>query len=177
MNFKNLFQKMRGSSAALPPAFSKKVVLLTWLGGFIAISSVTLLSEALSTVLILGSFGASCVILFGYPDSPFAQPRNTIGGHFLSSLIGLMVIGFFGATWWALALAVATVIAVMMMTNTVHPPAGSNPGIIWLMAVSNDALGWDFLFFPTLLGAIIITLIALVYNNIAHETNYPKYWF
>jgi CBS-domain-containing membrane protein len=122
MHFKNFLQKMRGDSAALPPAFSSKTILIVWLGGFIAIAIVTLLTEALSHLLILGSFGASCVIIFGYPDSPFAQPRNVIGGHFLSSLVGLLVVSFLSVTWWTLALAVATAIAIMMFTKTVHPP-------------------------------------------------------
>ncbi len=177
MHIKPFLSKMRGDRAALPPAFSTKTILLAWLGGFIAIASVALLTEALSHLLILGSFGASCVIMFGYPDSPFAQPRNTIGGHFLSSLIGLLVVSFFGVTWWTLALAVATAIAVMMLTKTVHPPAGSNPGIIWFIAGSHSAIGWDFLWFPTLFGAIIITIVALIYNNLTRAGNYPKYWF
>ena len=86
----NLFTKLKGDRAALPPSFSTKAVLLAWLGGFIAIAAVALSTLQFSHMLILGSFGASCVILFAYPDAPFAQPRNTIGGHFLSSLVGLL---------------------------------------------------------------------------------------
>jgi CBS-domain-containing membrane protein len=78
----NLLEKLQGEHAALPPAFKSKAVLLAWLGAFIAIAVVALLTQKLSHLLILGSFGASCVILFAYPDVPFAQPRNTIGGHF-----------------------------------------------------------------------------------------------
>ena len=174
---KKLAAKLQGDHAALPPSFTNKAVLLAWLGGFIAIASVALLTQSLSTLLILGSFGASCVILFAYPDAPFAQPRNTIGGHFLSSLVGLVFVSTFGVTWWVLAAAVATAIAVMMVTKTVHPPAGSNPVIIWLMAASHGALSWQFLLFPTLIGAAVITLVALIYNNLTREGNYPKYWF
>lgn len=177
MKLSPFLRKFRGEHAPLPPAFTYQAILLAWLGGFIAIASVALLTQTLSTMLILGSFGASCVILFGYPDSPFAQPRNSIGGHFLSSLVGLLIVSFFGVTWWTLALAVATAIAVMMITKTVHPPAGSNPGIIWLMAGSHGLIGWDFLWFPTLFGAIIITIVALIYNNLTRAGNYPKYWF
>ena len=173
----NLLKKLKGDHAALPPAFTGKAVLFAWLGGFIAFTAITLLSEQLSYLLILGSFGASCVILFAYPDAPFAQPRNTIGGHFLSSLVGLVFVSLLGVSWWVLAAAVGTAIAVMMLTRTVHPPAGSNPVIIWLMAASHGVLSWDFLLFPTLVGAIIITLVALIYNNLTREGNYPKYWF
>jgi len=173
----NLLEKLQGEHAALPPAFKPKAVLLAWLGAFISIAVVALLTQKLSHLLILGSFGASCVILFAYPDVPFAQPRNTIGGHFLSSLIGLLVVSTLGVTWWSLAIAVATAVAVMMLTRTVHPPAGSNPVIIWLMAGSHSAIGWDFLWFPTLFGAIAITIVALIYNNLTRDGQYPKYWF
>lgn len=173
----NLLTKLKGDHAALPAAFNSKAVLLAWLGAFIAIAAVALLSNQLSHLLILGSFGASCVILFAYPDVPFAQPRNVILGHFLSSLIGLIFVSFFGVAWWSLAAAVATAVAVMMLTRTVHPPAGSNPVIVWLMAASHADITWEFLLFPTLVGAIVITIASLIYNNLTREGNYPKYWF
>ncbi len=173
----NLLKKLQGDHAALPAAFNSKAVLLAWLGAFLAIAAVALLSNQLSYWLILGSFGASCVVLFAYPDVPFSQPRNVIFGHFLSALVGLLFISFLGVAWWSLAAAVATAVAVMMLTRTVHPPAGSNPVIIWLMAASHADLTWQFLLFPTLFGAIVITLVSLVYNNLTREGNYPKYWF
>jgi CBS-domain-containing membrane protein len=172
----SLLEKLQGERAALPAAFSAKAVGLAWLGAFIAIAVVAILTQHLEHMLILGSFGASCVILFAYPDAPFAQPRNTVGGHFLSSLVGLTVVSLLGVTWWALAIAVATAVALMMVTRTVHPPAGSNPVIVWL-AASHGGLGWDFLLFPTLFGAIAITIVALIYNNVTREGRYPKYWF
>jgi CBS-domain-containing membrane protein len=174
---KNLLTKLRGDRAELPAAFSNKAILLAWVGAFIAIASIAILSNQLSHLLILGSFGASCVVLFAYPDAPFSQPRNVILGHFLSSLIGLIFIGFIGVAWWVLAAAVASAIAIMMLTRTVHPPAGSNPVIIWLMVASHAELSWQFLLYPTLFGAIVITLVSLIYNNLTREGNYPKYWF
>lgn len=173
----NLLTKLKGDHAALPSAFSSKAILLAWFGAFIAIASVALLSNQFSHLLILGSFGASCVVLFAYPDAPFSQPRNVILGHFLSSLTGLIFVSIFGVAWWVLAAAVATAIATMMLTRTVHPPAGSNPVIIWLMAASHTDLSWQFLLFPTLIGAVVITLVSLIYNNLTREGNYPKYWF
>ena len=68
------------------------------LGGFLAIASVALLTDHLAVALVLGSFGASCVLVFGFPDVPFAQPRNVIAGHFLSSLIGLAFLTASGRT-------------------------------------------------------------------------------
>ncbi|HEY0562273.1 MAG TPA: HPP family protein [Methylophilus sp.] len=172
----SLLDKLQGEHAALPPRFSHQAILLAWLGAFVAMAVVGLLTQKLAHLLILGSFGASCVILFAYPDAPFAQPRNTIGGHFLSSLVGLTVISLLGVTWWTLAIAVATAVALMMLTRTVHPPAGSNPVIVWLMAASHTGLSWDFLWFPTLFGAIAITIVSLIYNNLTRDGRYPKYW-
>ena len=77
----------------------------------------------------------------------------------------------FGAEWWSVAIAVGTAIAVMMLTRTVHPPAGSNPVIVFLGHPS-----WGFLLFPTLVGAVLIVLVALIYNNLSREARWPKYW-
>lgn len=164
-------QKIRGDGAALPPAPSFRAVALATLGGVLAVACLALLGQSLALVLILGSFGASCVLLFGFPDVPFSQPRNVVGGHFLSSLVGLSFLTVFGPHWWALALAAGTSIAVMMLTRTVHPPAGSNPVIVFLTEPS-----WNFLWFPTLAGAAILVIVALGYLNATRNSRYPKYW-
>ncbi len=166
-----LLRKLQGDGTPLPKKHSGQSILLAWFGGFLAISSVALLSNAYSVSLVLGSFGASCVLVFGFPDVPFSQPRNIFGGHFLSSLIGMICLSLFGATWWSVSIAVGTSIAVMMFTSTTHPPAGSNPVIIYLTKPA-----WSFLFFPTALGAIILIIVALLYNNLSREGSYPKYW-
>ena len=72
----NLFEKLKGDNPKLPPKHSIRAILVAWLGGFLAISAVTLASNTFSTALVLGSFGASCVLIFGFPDVPFSQPRN-----------------------------------------------------------------------------------------------------
>lgn len=123
----SFLDKIKGDGASLPPQPAFKVVVLAWLGGFLAIAAVAALTDFLSVALVLGSFGASCVLVFGYPDVPFSQPRNVVAGHVISSLVGLVFLLAFGPLWWAAALAVGTAIALMMLTRTVHPPAGSNP--------------------------------------------------
>jgi CBS-domain-containing membrane protein len=163
--------KFKGDGAQLPPKPTNKAVGLAWLGGFIAIAAVAALSDSLSVLLVLGSFGASCVLVFGYPDVPFSQPRNVVAGHFISSLVGLAFLTAFGPHWWAVALSVGTAIAIMMLTRTVHPPAGSNPVIVFLIQPA-----WSFLWFPTLAGSLILVAIALVYNNATRDARYPKYW-
>ena len=166
-----LLHKLRGGGLALPTRPSYRVIAIAWLGGFLAIATVAVLGDWLSLALVLGSFGASCVLVFGYPDLPFSQPRNVVIGHFLSSLVGLVFLTAFGAHWWSLAFAVGTAIAVMMLTRTVHPPAGSNPVIVFLAQPA-----WSFLWYPTLAGALLMVAVALIYNNLTREASYPKYW-
>jgi CBS-domain-containing membrane protein len=168
---KSFLRKFAGDRAQLPPAPPFRNVLFAWLGGFLAITLIALLTENLSQTFLLGSFGATCVLVFGFPDVPFAQPRNVIAGHVLCSFVGLLFLSAFGNHWWALAASVGTAIALMMITRTVHPPAGSNPVIVFLTHPS-----WTFLMFPTLMGALLIVAVALVYNNVVRSARYPKYW-
>jgi CBS-domain-containing membrane protein len=167
---REFFKKMRGYEAG-PPRLRSMKIARGFSGALLAIGAATYLSKASGAPLVLGSFGASCVLLFSFPDSPFSQPRNVIGGHFLASLTGLAFLTALGSTWWSIALALATAIAVMHFTRTVHPPAGSNPMIVMLAAP-----GWGFLFTPTLFGACILIVVALAVNNIDRHVRYPRHW-
>lgn len=162
--------KMRGG-AAIPARVAWRQIGLAWTGGCLAIAVVAYLAAVSHTPLVLGSFGATCVLAFGFPDSPFSQPRNIIAGHFLSSLVGLCFLTLLGHEWWSAALAVGTAIALMQITRTVHPPAGSNPVIVMLATP-----GWSFLLTPTLIGASMLALVAIVFNNLPKGRAYPKYW-
>jgi CBS-domain-containing membrane protein len=163
-------EKMRGG-AELPARAAARHIVLSWLGGFLAIAAVAYLTDITHMPLVLGSFGASCVLVFGFPESPFSQPSNVILGHFISSLIGLVFLTVLGPAWWSMALALATALAAMQITRTVHPPAGSNPLIVYLTSPH-----WSFLLFPTLFGAIILVAVAVIFNNLPPERCYPKYW-
>lgn len=167
----SLIHKLKGDGVALPPRPAAKPVALAWLGTVLAIAAVAGLSASSGWLLVLGAFGASCVLVFGFPDVPFSQPRNVVLGHCLSSLIGLLFVSTLGAHWWVVALSTATAVAAMMLTRTVHPPAGSNPVIIFLAQP-----GWSFLLLPTLAGCVILVSVALVFHNLSREARYPKYW-
>jgi CBS-domain-containing membrane protein len=168
---KTHLDKLRGAERA-PARLPAKLIVRGFLGALLAIGTVAYLATSSGTPLVLGSFGASCVLLFSFPDNPFSQPRNVIGGHFISSLTGLAFLTLCGSSWWSMALALASAIALMHATRTVHPPAGSNPVIIMLALP-----GWGFLLMPTLLGSSIIVAVALAFNNIGKDRRYPKYWF
>ena len=168
---KTLLMKLSKGDGKLPPKASIRDIVFAGVGGGIVTAILASASLGLEVALILGSFGASCVLVFGYPNVPFSQPRNVVLGHFFSSLVGLICFVNFGATWWSVAIAISLAIMIMMATRTVHPPAGSNPIIIFLSGAS-----WEFLFFPTLIGSVILVGIALIYNNLRRGKYYPEYW-
>ncbi|RDH86063.1 MAG: HPP family protein [endosymbiont of Galathealinum brachiosum] len=149
----------------------KKVVFAS-VGGFIAIAIISFLANYSGYPLIMGSFGASCVLLFGYPESPFSQPKNVIAGHLLSTFIGLSFLHFVGPQWWSMALALSVALGFMIATETVHPPAGSNPLIVFLANAD-----WSFLIMPSFIGSIALLTVALVFINISSKRSYPKSWF
>jgi len=155
----------------LPPRLPTRKILLAGAGAAIAIGGVGALAFWTHQPLLLGSLGASCVFLFGLPEAPFSQPRNVIAGHVLSSLVGLVFLKTCGPHAWALGLALGTAVMLMFATRTVHAPAGSNPVIVFLAQP-----GWNFLIAPTLLGAVGVVLVALLFNNAVHPGRYPLYW-
>jgi CBS-domain-containing membrane protein len=167
----NKFSFLLTGGGSRPPRPATRTIIWGGIGGSLAIGALALLGAGLDVTLLLGSFGASCVLLFGYPEAPFAQPVNVVGGHFLSTVIGIAALQLCGPQPWALALAVGLAISVMMATRTVHPPAGSNPVIVFL-----GHSGWHFLLFPVMSGAVLLVLIAWAYNNATRNTRYPHYW-
>lgn len=171
-----LLKNWQTANQPIPSRLSKKAIALAWIGAFLAIVSVASLQSVLDTPLILGSFGASCLLVYAYPTSPFAQPRNVIGGHFVATFTGLVVMNLFGVTPITMAVGVATAIALMLLLKVPHPPAGSNPLIVMLALAK-----WDFLFTPTLFGSMIVIAVALIFNNLSTDNEnkarkYPMYW-
>jgi CBS-domain-containing membrane protein len=164
-------QKFRGAGEKPLPRHSGRAIALATVGGCLAIGVIALLSQSLSIALLLGSLGSSSMLVFAFPEAPLSQPRNVVGGHFLSSLVGLAFFHVCGPHWWSVALAVGASIALMMLARTVHPPAGSNPLIVFLLQP-----GWDFAFFPTLAGAVLLVTVAVFYHNLTRSERWPKYW-
>lgn len=155
----------------LPPKPNLNHVVASAVGGAVAIGAVAFLTEVTGWPWLMAPFGASAVLVFGLPDSPLAQPRNVIGGHLLTTLVGLAFLTAFGASWWSAALAVAVAIAAMQLTRTVHPPAGANPLVVMALGAS-----WEFLINPVLSGAVVIVLVAVLVNNATPKRSYPTYW-
>lgn len=164
-------RKFRGLSLQKPPVPPISQLAFVWIGGLVAAGMIGYLAQWSGEPLVLGSFGASIFVIFILPDTLFAQPRNVIGGHVVSSLVGLMFFHGVGPEWWSMALALATSLLAMQVLKVPHPPAGSNPFIVFL-----SGAGWDFLWVPTLVGAVALVLIALFTNNAVRSRTYPRYW-
>ena len=118
---------------------------------------------------LAGSFGSSMVLLFGFPESPFAQPKNVFFGHLLTALVGVIFVNYVSLPIYiSIALAVGTGIFLMILLNVVHPPAGGNPIIVIIGSVS-----YEYLVNPIIFGCIIILLLSIVINKFLLKKNYP----
>ncbi|KAH8702453.1 HPP family protein [Talaromyces proteolyticus] len=130
--------------------------------------------------IIIASFGAASVLNFYAIESPLAQPRNSVFGQFISSVIGVAICKLFALSphfesirWVGGALACALATALMAITKTVHPPAGATA---LLAVVSNDSLPLGWWLVPViLLGAVLMVIVALIINNI--QRKFPQYWW
>ncbi|BAT53063.1 hypothetical protein NOS3756_20220 [Nostoc sp. NIES-3756] len=147
-------------------------IFWSWCGSFIGIAATAYLSVKTNSPLLMAPFGATSVLIFGIPDSPLAQPRNVIGGNFVAALVSLTILHLFGSEPWAMGMAVATAIGMMQLTHTLHPPSGAVALVVMMTKAS-----WQFLLTPALEGSIILVLCAVVFNNLANERTYPKYWY
>jgi CBS-domain-containing membrane protein len=173
--------KMRGATKS-PPGVSAAEVLWSWIGSFLGIAAVGALNERLidstGLFMIIGSFGASAVLIYGAVKSPLAQPRNLLGGHVLSALVGVASYQLFSPDLWlAGAAAVATAIALMHATRTLHPPGGATALIAVIGGEQVHALGYLYAVVPAGAGALIMLAIALVVNNIPKGRRYPEFWY
>ncbi len=154
------------------PSANVATVLKAGMGGAVAIAIVALLSDASGVMWLMAPFGATCVLLFSAPASPLSQPVNVVGGHVVSTLIGLIVLMTLPVTWWSMALGVGLAIAAMAALRITHPPAGADPLVV-MMAGAGGGIGFDFLLFPTLTGALALVAVAVVVHRIAPKTLYP----
>lgn len=156
-----------------PPRPSMRQVLTGLVGGVLGIGAIAWLTQLTNVPLLIAPFGATCVLLFAVPTAPLAQPRNVIGGHFISALVGIIIFQLLGNSPLSMAIAVGLAIALMQLCRAVHPPAGANPLVI-IMAGVND---YFFLITPVLAGSLILVLTALILNNVGKSKRWPQYWY
>lgn len=156
----------------------------TFIGSFTGISLIGLLNstflEVRDNLFLIGSFGASSVLLYGVIQSPLAQPRNVIGGHLLSALIGVTIARYCPLpVWFGAGLAVSLSIVLMQVTKTLHPPGGATALIAVIGSDPIRELGYIYVISPIASGIAILLLIALLVNNATPKRSYPtnKHWY
>ena len=121
-------------------------------------------------IFLLASFGSSMVLLYGYPESPFAQPKNVFFGHLITSFVGLIVLHFVPLPiYLTIPLAVGLGVGLMILLNITHPPAGGNPIIVIIGGVS-----YEYLFSPVITGSLIIIVFAIIINRFILKKPYPN---
>ena len=126
---------------------------------------------------LAASFGSSVVVVFGYPDNEFSQPKNVLLGHLLCALVGIIFVTLFKITqdrtifFLTIGLAVGLSVMLMMALKIAHPPAGGNTIVIMLTQDS-----FQFLIFPIMVGSITIIIGGVIYNRLILKKNYPLKW-
>jgi len=156
------------------PAIPSREVWLSLWGAFLGVGFTALLAFFWKCPMLLGPFGASAVLIYGAYKAPLAQPRNVLMGHFLAACIGVCVNDFFGATFWSIALGVALALVLMVVTYSIHPPAGATAYV----AVQTGGLGVGYMYIlnPVILGAFILLLIGVIFNKLG-KRDYPTHWW
>ena len=148
-----------------------KQSLFAGLFSIITIGILTLLTYKTEYgIFLIASFGSSMVLIYGYPESPFAQPKNVFFGHVLTTIVGMIFLYFIPLPLYlTIPLAVGFGVGLMILFNVTHPPAGGNPIIVIMGSVSVD-----YLLTPVISGSIIILIFAIIINRLILKKNYPS---
>ena len=154
--------------------FKKEILKKAFIAGIFSAFTIGVLTvltyKSALGLFLAGSFGSSMVLLFGFPESQFAQPRNVFFGHLVTTLVGVIFVNFIPLPIFInIAIAVGAGIFFMILLNVVHPPAGGNPVMVIIGSVS-----YDYLLFPIISGCFIIILLAIIINKFILKKNYPS---
>ena len=157
----------------------KSNMFWAWIGSFLGIIAISYfhmdILDDKDLTLVVGSFGASAVLIYGVPNSPLSQPRNLIGGHLLSAIVGVISYKLFSSNLFlATAIAVSTSILIMQLTLTLHPPGGATSLIAVIGGEQIHELEFFYILIPVFSGALILFLIAFIVNNIPKNRAYPE---
>ncbi len=185
IKMKRYFEKFLGQPGqSSPPRRPASEIFWSWLASFVGIYAVHAVNGWIGiaesdSLYLIGSFGASAVLIYGAPAADFSQPRNLVGGHVVSALVGVLMFKLFsGNIALAGALAVSLAIVAMHVTRTLHPPGGATALIAVISGTSIHNLGFGYVLAPVLVGALIMLLVAVLVNNLSASSvrNYPRYW-
>ena len=147
-----------------------KQVLFSVVFSIITIGTLTFLTYKTEFgIFLIASFGSTMVLLFGYPESPFAQPKNIFFGHLLTASIGVVFVNFIPLPLYlSIPLAVGIGVGLMILLNVTHPPAGGNPVIVLMGSAS-----YNYLLNPIIFGSIILILFGVILNRLIAKKKYP----
>ncbi len=159
-------------------------ILWSFIGSFLGIYFIAIFGKWFSiedSFFLLGSFGASAVLVYGAPQAPFSQPRNLIGGHILSALVSVCIVKvFLGVLSLEILCALSVSLSILLMhySCTMHPPGGATALIYVIGSSQIQDLGWLYPFTPIAIGALLMLLVALFVNNLSQneKRHYPTYW-
>ena len=169
-SYENCVKSLKITMIKIDKEIFKKALLAGIFSAFtIGVLTVLTYKSALG-LFIAGSFGSSMVLLFGFPESPFAQPKNVFFGHLVTALVGVIFVNYIPLPIYInIALAVGAGVFLMILLNVVHPPAGGNP----IMVIIGSA-SYEYLINPIIFGCIIILLLAILVNKYLLKKNYPS---
>ncbi|QJQ97524.1 HPP family protein [Halomonas sp. PGE1] len=174
---KTYIGKMRGERAqrGIPDL---QDALWSWLGAATGMGAICWLSTHWLSqhLLIVASFGATSVLLYAAPESPFAQPRNVLLGSLLSAVVGVACFQLLGGTALAVTLAVSISILLMQLTHSVHPPGAAASLVAVIGGPEITGLGWWYPVMPIGIGCAVMVLVAMLVNNLARHRRYPHHW-
>lgn len=150
----------------------------SFIGSFVGIGIIAFIQTKtllkIDNIFLIGSFGASSVLIYGAIQSSLAQPRNLIGGHLISASIGVTVSQLLPDIVWLTApLAVSLAIVAMQITKTLHPPGGATALIAVTGSEKIKSLGYLYVLSPVLSGCLILLAVALIFNNMTRNRKYP----
>lgn len=156
--------------------------LWTFIGAFLGIGIIGYVQsfsndfEMQDQVFLIGSFGASAVLVYGATNSPLAQPRNLIGGHLICAVVGVSIYKLIQSEellWLSASLAVSVSIVCMQISKTLHPPGGATALIANIGSAKIKSLGYFYVLNPVLSGVLILFVVAILINNIPKDRDYP----
>ena len=174
-------QKFRGGKR-VPPKAPYYEVLWSAIGAFLGIIAVYEIGHfeqfhIEDSLFLVGSFGASAILIYGVPKSPYAQPRNLVLGHTLSAMVGVSCALLLSESpAIASALAVSLALTIMHLTNSIHPPGGATALIAVIGSEQIHQMYFWYVLSPIFSGAVVMLVVALLVNNLSPHRRYPEFW-
>lgn len=169
---RKLLSKFRPIYSLRQPKMSLVLCLKSGIKGMITIFLLSVIGYLSGKNLVIAPFASSCITVFTNPKDDFAQPINIIGGYFIATIVGILLINILPNEWWILGPMLAITISMMAIFRVTHPPAGGIPFVIFYYHQTNAI---DFVFYPVMIGSFFIVILALFLHNLPFtKREYPR---